>query len=156
MIPWTQVIFQEVYPNQELKIETELPKVGALLSKVGHLCWTHHFQGPLTQSLSPGLDSVNLECWPSSFGQSVDFSFVDSRLWLLVVVSWLSLRSFLSLYPFLPVLLKERLSLFVFQMLSTAGLMPPGFLRASPDPCMGKKRSRHPLNSPNNILTSKM
>lgn len=34
MITWTQAIFQKVYPNQEVKMKTELSTVVALLSEV--------------------------------------------------------------------------------------------------------------------------
>lgn len=35
MIAWTQAIFQELYPNQEVKIKTESSRVVVLLSEVG-------------------------------------------------------------------------------------------------------------------------
>lgn len=79
------------------------------------LCWIHHFLGGLTQSLSPGLETVDLECWARSCGQSLDFSsFMESCLLAsssgILAESWVLLESL----PFSPCPSKrERLSLFL-------------------------------------------
>lgn len=72
--------FSRGWSKSSIEDKNRVVQVGAL-AVMGNLCWIHHFSLKMTQSLSPGLDNGNLECWPSSCGPSLNFSlFLESCL----------------------------------------------------------------------------
>lgn len=145
MITWTRVIFQEVDPNQALKIKTELSTVGACLwwrTCVEFIIFRDIWLNLCLLVLTVGIWNVDLahvgQVWISHYSWRAAF-------YVLVAASWLSLGSFLSLSLSPCPCKKEAISFSSLRwMLSTVGLVSPCPLRASPTPCTGRGRSGTP------------
>lgn len=125
MITWSQIIFQEAYPNQGLKEKNSVIRVVTLLSEGGGpnaSVLDYHVQGRLTQFLCPcRLEPVSLG-WPilivwAKFRFLITCGELPSAFWELHL-GWV-LGRFLSLCLFLPCSSWRRLSLFspLIQML---------------------------------------
>lgn len=123
------------------------------------LCWIYHFQGHLHQSLSPGLDSENLERWHSLCRPSLGFSpLVESYLLAarscIFAEVWVLPESCLFFSP--PCFSEGGCLLFSPPDAVRSWLNIPLSSHGFPRPFLGRGRSRHSLSPLNMIYTHKM
>lgn len=82
-ITWTQITISRVLSKSRLKVRKELSRMVSSRrwwQRPADPCGIHPLQAHLTQSLSPGLESLNLERWPSSCEPKLGFLIIGREL----------------------------------------------------------------------------
>lgn len=142
MITWTQVIFKGLSKSR-MEDKNRVVQGGGLAVWGGGKCLLTCVEFTIFWDVWLNLCLLVLRLWI----WNVELAHVDkvwishhswrAAFWLLAVASWLSLGSSLSLYPFLPALLRERLSLFLLSSIHS-WLKVPLSSQGFPSPLHGE------------------